>query len=270
VQVNENSAMYYLNQVPPQTPPTQLGPSTAPDWVSVSSGHSYGWHDGRLHALASVALAPGQTDIGRWSIPIRVAGGLEAITGTLTYAPSPSIVWFWPIIVVLLCVLALRRLRRPELDERAARALGALALTGFTVAAVGEQLHGRPGVSLGQELLLVVLLALAGWGWLRLAQRRHGWFTFFVIAAAALWEGGSLILVLADGFTLLAVPPVVARLAVMASLAGGLGLLPLVFAMAERPRRARGGGRDGEPDADGADRLAIEAEEAWEASPGPA
>ena len=54
VQVNENSSMYYLNQTPiPATPPSSLGRSTPAHWKQVSSGHTYDWHDGRLHALAT-------------------------------------------------------------------------------------------------------------------------------------------------------------------------------------------------------------------------
>ena len=59
VEVNRNSSMYYLNQTPvAETPPTYLSASTPPSWHRVSGGHAYEWHDGRLHALATVALAP--------------------------------------------------------------------------------------------------------------------------------------------------------------------------------------------------------------------
>jgi hypothetical protein len=262
--------MFYLNQVPAQTPPTSLGPSTAPQWSPVSSGHGYGWHDGRLHALASIALAPGATYVGRWSIPIRVDGAPESIIGVLRYAPSPSIVWFWPILVALACVLAVVRLRRPELDERAGRALAIVALVSFGMAAVGQELHGRPFVSLGQEILLALLLAFTAWGLRRLALRSHGWFTFFLIAAAALWEGGSMISVLLDGYVLLALPAVLARAAIVGCLAGGLGLLPIIFALAERPRRSRAtvraaGSGPGTGDDDD-EASPIDAEDAWEPS----
>ena len=57
VQVNHNSSMYYLNQVPAELIPGNVGPDTPPQWVQVSGGHAYEWHDGRLHALATTALA---------------------------------------------------------------------------------------------------------------------------------------------------------------------------------------------------------------------
>ena len=121
VQVNESSAMYYLNQVPAlgwrdvPTPPADTGPQVAPHWHSISSDHTDSWHDGRLSDLAATVLAPGATDVGRWQIPLQVGGSRAAIIGGLYYAPSPSIVWFWPILVTLACVLAALRLRRPAL-----------------------------------------------------------------------------------------------------------------------------------------------------------
>jgi hypothetical protein len=237
VQVNKASAMFYLNQVPAETPPAHTGPRVTPVWSSAAAGHTYGWHDGRLHALAATAPAPGATYLGRWQVPVRVDGASTAIAGGLYFAASPSIVWFWPILVALACVLAARRLRRPELDEQVARGLAATALAGFTVAVIGQQLHGRPSVSVGQEVMLAVALAFAAWAAWRLVRRRHGWFTFFIIAAVAIWEGASLIAVLLDGYVLLALPPAVARAAVVACLSAGVALLPVVFALAERPRR---------------------------------
>ncbi len=269
VEVNQGSAMYYLNQVPPQIPPTDLGPRTRPRWHQVSSGHSYGWHDGRLHALATTALAPGATYVGQWRIPLRVDGAAAAISGGLYFAASPSIVWFWPILVTLACALAVLRLRRPELDERAARTLAAIALAAFTVAIAGQQLHGRPTVSVGQEIALAVGLAFVAWGARRLVLRRHGWFSFFLIAAAAIWEGASMIAVLLDGYVLIALPPFVARAAVVLCLSAGLGLLPFVFRIAERPGRARPVRRDGPVPASAPDDEAADRDEdlqAWHPS----
>jgi hypothetical protein len=241
VQVNKASAMFYLNQVPAQTPPLRTGPRVGAIWSLVSSGHAYGWHDGRLHALATTVLPAGGGYLGPWQVPVRVDGASSAIAGGLDYAPSPSIVWLWPILVALACVLAARRLRRPELDERVARGLAATALAGFAVAVTGQQLHGRPSVSIGQAIVLAIALAFAAWGTWRLLRRRHGWFTFFIIAAVAIWEGASLIAVLVDGYVLLALPPVLARVAVVTCLSTGVALLPVVFALAERPRRRLAG-----------------------------
>jgi hypothetical protein len=215
-----------------------------------------------------MTLTPGASYLGQWRIALRVDGAPAALAGGLYYDPSPSIVWFWPIIVSLVCVLAALRLRRPELDVRVARGLAAVALVAFAVAGAGQQLHGRPTVSLGQEITLAVALAFVAWGVHRLVLRRHGWFTFFVIAAVAIWEGASLIAVLFDGFVLVALPPILARAAVVACLSSGVALLPVVFAMAERPVRGRprrSGGRRG-PAPEAPETATGEDREAWQPS----
>jgi len=273
VEVNEASAMYYLNQVPAQTPPADLGPRTAPTWDRVSSGHAYGWHDGRLGALALTALAPGTRYVGRWTVPLRVNGRATAIEGSLFYAPDPPIVWFWPIVVAVACVLAALRLRRAEVDLRVARVLAVVALVAFGLAGVGQELHGRPSVSVGQLIVLALVLAFTAWGLRRIVLRRHGWFTFFIIAAAAIWEGASLITVLLDGFVLLALPAFIARVAVVTCLAAGVALLAPVFAMAERPEhrpRSRPGSRltdaEARAKADAEAERQIDGAQAWEPS----
>jgi hypothetical protein len=266
VQVNENSEMFYLNQVPAEIPPPGLGPQTVPHWVGASPGHTYEWHDGRLSDLATTVLAPGTRYVGQWRIAVRANGAPAALAGGLYYAPSPSVVWFWPIIVCLACVLAALRLRRPELDVRVARGLAAGALTAFAVAGAGQQLHGRPSVSVGQEVTLAVALAFVAWAARRLALRRHGWFTFFLIAGAAIWEGASLISVLLHGFVLLALPPFVARAAVVTCLSAGLGLLAIVFALAERPVRGRPPRSAGPADRSAEAERTGEDLEAWQPS----
>jgi hypothetical protein len=255
--VNRSSSMWYLNQVPAQIPPIGLSAHTPARWSRVTRGHSYEWHDGRLHALASTARAPGVTDLGRWSVPLRVGGVPTAIVGSLRYAPDPSPVWFWPIVVVLACALAAVRMRRPALDRRLARGLAAVALAAFVLAGLARALHGRPGISAGQLVVLAIELAFAGWAGVRLRGDPPGWFVLFLVAAAAIWEGATLVGTLFYGFTLLAVPAFPARLVVVVCLAAGVGLLPVVFALAKRPQRSGGGGRVSGPE--------VVAQE-WEAS----
>jgi hypothetical protein len=238
VDLNHNSSMYYLNQSPAETPPSNLTATTPTNWRQVSSGHAYGWHDGRLHALATVALAPGVSYVGRWSVPVGIDGHLSAIAGGLWHADDPSIVWFWPIVVLLACVLAARRVHRPALDRAIARVLAVVALSGVAVAGVGRELHGRPTVSVGQLLLLAVILAFVGWGLCRVLLQRPGYFSYFLISFAALWAGGELVPTLLDGFVLMAVPAFVARAAAVLCLGCGAGVLLLVFRLAGQPQEA--------------------------------
>ncbi len=124
VEVNENSVTYYTNLIPAEPAPGGLTATTVPRWAPAGAGHTYNWHDGRLHALATIAISPGQSYVGRWSIPVRVNGRPTVIAGGLYYAAGPSIVWFWPILVAIACTLAAVRLRREQLDARVARLAG--------------------------------------------------------------------------------------------------------------------------------------------------
>lgn len=258
VSVNQNSAMYYLNQTPVAlTPPANLGPGTPPMWRMVSGGTSYSWHDGRLHALASVAIAPGTEFVGRWQIPLLVGGERSTISGGLWHAEPPSIVWFWPILVMLACVLAGWRIRRPALDRRLARALGIAALVALAVAVLVRDLHGRPGISVFQLIELAAVLALAGYSLYRLLFLRHGYFTYFVIAILALWQGAELIPTLLDGFVLAVGPAFVSRASAVVCLGAGIGLLLMVFRLADQRERTAA------PERDGAERLPEE-DSPWE------
>jgi hypothetical protein len=235
VDVNYNSSMYYLNQTPVAlTPPANLTATTPPSWHRVTGGHAYEWHDGRLHALAAVALPPGVSLAGRWTIPVRVGGQLGSISGGLWHADNPTIVWFWGIVVLVACVLAAWRVRSPTLDRLVARVLAVTALIAVTIAALGKQLHGRPTISILQYVELALILAFVAWGFSRALFRRPGYFTCFLIAVAALWAGGELITTLLYGFVLISLPPFLARTAAIVCLGTGVGLLLLVFRLADQ------------------------------------
>lgn len=230
VQVNRNSEMFYLNLTPvAAVPPADLTTTTRPAWSPVSSGHSYEWHDGRLQALTTVALAPGTRYVGRWSIPLRVDGQSAAITGGLWHALRPSPVWFWPIAVIALCVLAAWRVHDDRLDDLTARALGFTALVGVAAAGLGLELHGRPGIPVFHVVVLAGILLFAGWGVTRVLIRPSGWLGYFLIAAAAIWEGVNLVPVLLNGFVLIGLPATIARITAVVCLGTGIGLLPYVF-----------------------------------------
>lgn len=238
VEVNHNSAMYYFNQTPVATAPSSLTPRTLPSWQRVTDGHDYSWHDGRLHALAAVAVSPGVAYVGTWSIPLRVDGRPTSISGGLWHAWPPSIVWFWPIVVLLLCVLAARRLRRPSCDALLARGVAVAGLIALAASAVGQELHGRPTISILQLIALGFILAFVGWGLFRVSFRPYGFVSFFAIAFAALYEGSQTIPVLLNGFVLMAVPAFAARASTVLCLSCGIGLMLLSFRLEEHRRAA--------------------------------
>jgi hypothetical protein len=235
VEVNRNSSMYYLNEKPvAQTPPAYLTASTPPSWHRVTDGHAYEWHDGRLHALATVALSPGVSFVGRWTIPLRIEGRLSSISGGLWHADNPSIVWFWPIVVLFACAMAALRVRRPDLDRLVARVLAITALIVVAIAGLGLQLHGRPTVTPFQLVELAAILAFVGWGLSQALFRPPGYFTCFLIAVAALWAGGEMVTTLLYGFVLLPLPAFSARLVTVLCLGTGAALLPLVFRLSDQ------------------------------------
>lgn len=147
------------------------------------------------------------------------------ISGGLYYTGGPSIVWFWPILVMMACTLAATRLRRERLDARLARLLAAGALAAAIVAGVGRELHGRPGVSLLQVFTFGVIVAFVLWVARQLLRHRETYFTFFVVACLVIWEGVNLLPTLWNGFVLAAVPAFAARAACVIGLGCGLGLL---------------------------------------------
>ncbi len=227
ISVNRNSAMYYLNHNPAEVPPARLNRSTPPRWQHAAGGHQYLWHDGRLHALASVAIAPGAAFVGTWRIPLLIDGRPTAISGGLWHAGDPSLVWFWPIVVILACVWAAVRLRRPALDRVLARALGVAALAGLGVGGIGRELYGRPSVGVFQLIVVGLLGAFVAWG--LFGVLRDGYFMRLVIAFVAVWIGGLLVPTLLHGYALTAVPAPLTRAAAVTCLACGPALVLLAF-----------------------------------------
>jgi hypothetical protein len=245
VAVNQNSEMFYLNQTPVAVPPSDLTRRMPPRWTRVSGGSDYGWHDGRLHALAAVARSPGSGYAGRWSIPLVINGRPSQVTGGLWHADDPSIVWLWPIVVLLACTLAARRVRNPPLDARVARALGLPAVIAILVAGAAKQLHGRPTLSFTQIFAFAGVVVFAAWALRQIMFRRPTYFTYLAVAFVALWEGAELFPTLFYGFVLAAVPPFLARLAAVVCLGCGGALLLVPSRLGEGTASADLVARDG-------------------------
>jgi hypothetical protein len=237
VAINRNSEEYYLSQIPvPAVVPTPLtrGTPPPPHWIHVSSGHAYQWREGRLHALATIALAPGQSYIGQWRIPVSVNGRSGVISGKIWHRGPPSIVWFWPVLVLLGCALAAWRVRSAGLDLRLSRALALLLLVLVAVGMGGKYLHGSPNVSAGNVVLLLVTLAVLGAVAGRLLGGRSGGPLLLVTAVIALWAGLTLLPVLTHGYALVALPLFLVRVIAAALLGGALSLALFGVRMLDR------------------------------------
>jgi hypothetical protein len=230
VAVNVHSPAYYLNRPRPLKTPAGLTPGTPPLWKQVTSGHTYSWHEDRLHALAAAARAPGSSYVGRWTVPVLAGGTMTSISGTLWHADDPSLVWFWPVAVLLACLAALLRLRDPRLDAAAMNVLAAVTFGAATLGRLGRELVGRPTVSTGQLLLVALTCAVAAG--LAVLYLRREWR---VVAAAAIavlgvYQGLALVGTLLHGFVLSVLPAWLERAATTTSLAAGAALFVIVIA----------------------------------------
>jgi hypothetical protein len=223
--VNTRSATWFLNRVYPQVVPRGLTSTTPPQWQSLTSRHSWTWHDGRLHAAVLAAHPSGNVFVGRWTVPLVVDGRGTAIRGGLWQSAPASLLWFWPLLMVLACLPALLKLREARLEAQVGAALAGLALVSSTVARLGRELYGRPTVS-SWQLVLVGLSCLFAIG-LAAFYSRPDWrvLASFLIGIVAVYQGVALVSTLRDGWVLAAVPSWLERSATAVSLASGVALI---------------------------------------------
>jgi hypothetical protein len=229
IDVNTRSATWYLDRARPLVPPAGLTPQTTPAWKRISGGHSTSWHEDRLHALALAAHPSGNAYVGRWVIPLVVDGKRTQIAGGLWHRARPSLLWFWPLVLVAALVPALLRLREGRLETQAGWTLAALALAAATAARLGRELYGRPSVSVGQ-LAMVGLTCAVALGLSALYLRRD-WRVLAggAIGVVALYQGIALWGTLRNGFVLATLPGWAERTSAIVSLSAGAALLVAVL-----------------------------------------
>jgi hypothetical protein len=226
VYVNHNSLLFYISQTPVEAiPPARITAKTAPDWVKVSSGHQWMWRDGRLQAFARQALVPGQRYAGPWSIALKVNGTATSVSGGLYYQPHPSVVWFWPVAVILLCVIAVWRVRSNALDRRLVTALTLSLLAALALVAGARLLHGRPTVSPVQVTEFVIAAGAILAGATVFARGRFPAAIPLIVAFVALWAGLTFLPILTHQDVQLILPAWLTRAATVLLLGGGLSLV---------------------------------------------
>jgi hypothetical protein len=235
IEVNTRSPTYFLNRVRPLTVPAGVGPRTPPAWKRLTSAHSTSWHEDRLHALAATARAPGSAYVGRWTVPVLAGGSITGISGTLWHADDPSLVWFWPVVVVLGCLGALLRVRDPRLEAASMNVLAAVTLGAATLGRLGRELVGRPTVSTWQLLLVALTCAVAAGLAVLYLKREWRALAAAAIAALGVYQGLALVGTLLHGFVLSVLPAWLERAAAITSLAAGAGLFVIVVAGATQP-----------------------------------
>jgi hypothetical protein len=97
VEVNHNSAAYYLNQERDgEAPvPADVQNGLPPDWKTESGTGRFEWHDHRMHWMGqgtppAVKDESKLTRVDDWSVPIAVDGRTGRISGTLWWTPQPG------------------------------------------------------------------------------------------------------------------------------------------------------------------------------------
>jgi hypothetical protein len=225
VAVNTRAATWFLNRVYPQTVPRSDTLDTRPQWKELSSGHSWTWHDGRLHTPALAVHPSGDAYLGRWVVPLVVDGHGTAIRGGLWQSEPASLLWFWPLLVAAACIPAMLKLREAQLEKQVGVVLAGLALVAATTARLGRELYGRPTVSSGQ-LVLVALTCFVVAALVFLCSRPDWRFLGgFLIGIFATYQGLALVSTLRDGWVLAALPGWLERSAAGLSLASGAALI---------------------------------------------
>jgi hypothetical protein len=135
VEVNTNSAAYYLNDDRYANATVPKGLGSQPKWKLEDRTGRFEWHDHRIHWMATT-LPPQvknqnqRTHIFDWRVPISVGGQSGAVTGSLTWVPLNTggsvpmgAIWALAAVLIVLSVLAvIVRRRRLAPDGGAAEA----------------------------------------------------------------------------------------------------------------------------------------------------
>ena len=203
---------------------TELRPTasgTPPLWHRVTSGHSYLWHEHRLHALETIARTAGSA--GPWSVPFVVDGRRRSLRGVLDYS-APGAVWAWIAVPVVLALAG------AAAAMRSAATLAVLALTATAAVwaiRIGRELYGRPAVPVVGWIEIAITSIIGGLFVFGLTRRSAGTraFTAFFVGFGALYEGLTMLPVLTHAIALNALPSLLARIVEGVIIVAGIGAL---------------------------------------------
>lgn len=194
---------------------------TPPLWHRVTSGHSYLWHEHRLHALEPIARTTGSA--GPWSIPLVFDGRRRSLRGVLDYS-APGAVWAWIAAPVILALAG------AFVATRSAAALASLALTATAAVwaiRIGRELYGRPTVPVVGWIEIAITSLVGALFVFGLTRRNDGTrtFTAFFVGFGALYEGLTMLPLLTHAIALNALPSLLARIVEGIIVVAGIGAL---------------------------------------------
>jgi hypothetical protein len=214
-------------------------PHAAPLWHRLTSGHSYLWHEHRLHVLEPLARdRRASGPLGRWVVPLVIDGRRHALEGVLVYRKPSSA---WPLIA-LACVLALIPPGTLAVSSAVSRRVAVVAALGAVLVIwavrIGRELYGRPSVGITGEVE-IALTSLVGAALVYgLVRRDEGVRMFVALLAgfACLYQGLTMLPVLTHAVALTALPTPVARIGVAAIFGLGGGVLAVTLRQPVRRR----------------------------------
>ncbi len=236
VDENIRSPTTYLNRATPIAAPKGTDATAPPSWKHMTDSHSYMWHEDRLHTLALSSPNAAAGDVGPWTVPLTINGAKHVISGQLWRAADPSLLWFWPTVVCLVCLAALIRARDQRIIQRLGALLALLTVAAVAAGRIGRELYGHPDVSAWQRVDLALTVVLALLALVAFVRSNVRPFTSFMVGAFGLYQGLVLLPTLTHGYVMAAMPAPVERSAASVSLACGIGAM-LCFVLAVAPQQ---------------------------------
>lgn len=129
--------------------------AAAPVWRSVSHGHTYAWHEGRLRPEPAVpGGSPTPHRVARWSVALVVDGHRARVAGWEWYATAPSLLpWAAAGLAAVAATAAALRYASRSAQRTIARALVPTAVASWLAGWIGILLYG------GASALVIALSA---------------------------------------------------------------------------------------------------------------
>lgn len=234
VYVNRHSPTAQIDQIAARSIVPSFAPHARPSWKKLTSGRSYRWHEHRIHALAPLGGTGPARDLGRWTIPLRIAGKPVRLVGELRYVPPPNLLlWLAIPIAILAAAAAVIVSRRERLIRRTTMLVTATTAVAVVIARGGREFYGRPTPVLGGYLSFAIGVAVALFVLERTLLRPTAglWFLALVVGAVGLAEGAGLAPTLYRGVVLAATPPSLERSCVAVTLGAAAASAVLAIAI---------------------------------------
>jgi len=214
--------------------PTASG--VPPKWHRVTRGHSYLWHEHRLHVLEPLAHGRASAgSVGPWAIPVVVGARRLQLSGVLDYTP-PGAVWAWIAVPLALAAAA------AGAAVRWTWALVTLAFAALPLVwaiRIGRELYGRPAVGVAGYLQVALTSAVGVALLYGLLRRDRGSRTLaaFLVGGGALYEALTMFPLLTHAIALNALPTLAARTIEALIVVTAVGTLSGVILSDLRPAR---------------------------------